>query len=159
MHPLAARLVRAGLLTAVVDGLFSSVLSVVFYHSTAARVFQGVASTLMGPSAINGGTGATLLGLVMHCSVAFTWSTVFLGLVRQFAPIRRTVASPFGPLKIAALYGPSIWMVMSLAVIPFLLNRPPTINIRWWVQFFGHIPFVAVPIISMIGTGGAKRAD
>jgi hypothetical protein len=42
-----SRLVRAGLLTGVIDGLFSSVLSVVSYHSTVARLFQGVASTLL----------------------------------------------------------------------------------------------------------------
>jgi hypothetical protein len=25
----------------------------------------------------------------------------------------------------------------------------PAITFRWWVQFFGHIPFVAVPIVAM----------
>ena len=38
---LLSRLVRAGLLTGVVDGLFSSVLNVVAYRSTASRLFQG----------------------------------------------------------------------------------------------------------------------
>lgn len=42
--PYAPRLVRAWLLTALIDGPFSSVLSVAFYHSTVARLFQGVAS-------------------------------------------------------------------------------------------------------------------
>jgi hypothetical protein len=42
-------------------------------------------------------------------------------------------------------------MVMSLAVIPLLVHRPPAINFRWWVQFFGHIPFVALPIAASIG--------
>jgi hypothetical protein len=37
-------------------------------------------------------------------------------------------------VKVASVYGPFIWMVMSLAVIPLLLHRPPTINVRWWVQ-------------------------
>jgi hypothetical protein len=49
-------------------------------------------------------------------------------------------------IKVAALYGPFIWLVMSLAVIPVLLHRPPAITFRWWVQFFGHAPFVGVPI-------------
>ena len=40
---------------------------------------------------------------------------------------------------------------MSLVVIPLLLHRPPSFTIRWWVQFFGHIPFVALPIVTMIG--------
>jgi hypothetical protein len=37
-------------------------------------------------------------------------------------------------------------MVMSLAVIPLLLQRPPAIGFRWWVQLLGHVPFVGVPI-------------
>ncbi len=55
-------LLRAGLLTAVADGLFSTVLSVFFYQSTAARLFQGVASTVIGPKAIDGGMTPALLG-------------------------------------------------------------------------------------------------
>jgi hypothetical protein len=50
-----SRLVRAGLLTGVTDGLFSSVLSVAFYGSTVTRLFQGVASTLLGKEAPNAG--------------------------------------------------------------------------------------------------------
>jgi hypothetical protein len=61
------------------------------------------------------------------------------------------VATPRGVAAVAAIYGPLIWMVMSLAVIPFLTKRPPVINVRCWIQFFGHIPFVALPIVSMIG--------
>ncbi|HET7219477.1 MAG TPA: hypothetical protein VFJ02_15580, partial [Vicinamibacterales bacterium] len=53
----------------------------------------------------------------------------------------------YGVVRVAAVYGPAIWMVMSLAVIPALLHRPPTINFRWWVQWIGHFPFVGVPIV------------
>jgi hypothetical protein len=51
-------------------------------------------------------------------------------------------------IKVASLYGPLVWMVMSLVVIPMLVHRPPTIGTRWWVQFLGHIPFVGVPIVA-----------
>jgi len=40
-----------------------------------------------------------------------------------------------------------------------LLHRPPTFNYRWWVQFFGHIPFVAVPIVWSIASGVERVAD
>jgi hypothetical protein len=55
------------------------------------------------------------------------------------------------------MYGPFIWMAMSLAVIPLLTHRPPTIGFRWWVQFIGHFPFVGVPIVASIGSGSARR--
>jgi len=140
-------LLRAGLLTAICDGLFSSVLSVAFYHSTVARLFQGVASTLLGKAALDGGTPTALIGVLMHFGVAFGWSAVFLFVVLRWRWIQSLLASRYGVLKVAALYGPFIWMVMSLAVIPLLLHRPPAITIRWWVQLIGHIPFVAIPIV------------
>jgi len=39
------RFVCAGLATAIIDGLFSSILNVAAYGSTVSRLFQGVAST------------------------------------------------------------------------------------------------------------------
>ena len=53
-------------------------------------------------------------------------------------------------LKAAAVYGPFVWVVMSMVVIPALTRRPPTITVRWWNQFVGHAIFVGVPIVSMI---------
>jgi hypothetical protein len=148
-----SRLVRAGLLTGVTDGLFSSVLSVAFYHSTVARLFQGVASTLLGKAALDGDTPTALVGVLMHFGVAFGWSAVFLVVVMRLRWVRRILDTRYGVLKVASLYGPAIWMVMSLAVIPLLLHRPPTIGSRWWVQFFGHIPFVGIPIVASLAQG------
>jgi hypothetical protein len=153
-----SRWVRAGFLTGIIDGLFSSILSVAFYHSTVARLFQGVASTLLGTAALDGGTRTALIGVLMHFGVAFGWSAVFLFVVLRWRWIRSLLASRYGVLKVAALYGPVIWMVMSLAIIPLLLHRPPNITIRWWVQFFGHIPFVALPIVAVTTARVARRA-
>jgi len=147
------RLMRAGLLTGVSDGLFSSVLVVVFYHSTFARLWQGVASVLLGPGALDGGTRTVLIGLLMHFGVAFGWTTVFFFLVMRLGWIRGLLASELGVLKVAALYGPVIWMVMSLALIPLMTHRPPSITYRWWIQFFGHIVFVALPMIWTLTRG------
>ena len=151
-----SRLVRAGLITGVIDGLFASVLSVAFYGSTVTRLFQGVASTLLGREAFDGGTPTALLGVLMHFGVAFGWSAVFLFLVMRSSWLRRVLASPYGVVKVAALYGPFIWLVMSLVVIPLLLQRPPAINIRWWIQLIGHFPFVGIPIVASIGRGISK---
>ena len=152
------RLVRAGLLTAISDGLFSSVLVVAFYHSTVTRLWQGVASTLLGKAAFDGGTRTALIGLLMHFGVAFGWSAVFLFVVMRWSWIRQLLASPNGVVKVAALYGPFIWLVMSLVVIPLLLHRPPAINGRWLVQLIGHFPFVGLPIVASIGRGYSEPA-
>lgn len=152
-----SRLVRAGLLTAITDGLFSSVLAAVFYGSTVTRLWQGVASVLLGPRALEGGAHTALIGVVMHVGVAFSWSTVFLLVVMRLPFIRALLNTRYGVLKVAALYGPFIWMMMSLVIIPQFTHRPPTINYRWWIQFFGHIPFVALPMVAMITRGRRQR--
>ena len=151
-----SRLVRAGLLTAVTDGLFATVQSAVTSGSTVLRLWQGVASTVLGKAAFDGGVPTALLGVLMHFCVAFAWSAVFLFVVMRSSWVRRRVASTSGVIGIATLYGPFIWLFMSLIVIPLLLHRPPKITSRWWIQLVGHFPFVGLPIVASIATGGAK---
>lgn len=146
-------LLRAWLVITVVDGIFATVLPVVAYGAPLGRVWQGVASLLLGPSAMGGGGRTILFGLVMHASVAFTWTTVFLALALASATLRRIIERPTGILAVSAIYGPAIWVVMSFVVIRTVSGRTPVMNDRWWVQFFAHIPFVAVPIVAVIGRG------
>jgi hypothetical protein len=156
---LIRRLVLAGLLTALVDGLFSSILSAFFYGSTVGRLFRGVAAVLLGPDALAGGRGTAAIGVLMHVGVAFAWSAVFLFLVLRWRFVRTLLASPGGTLKVAAIYGPFVWMVMSLVVIPLLVRRPPTIGFRWFVQLVGHAPFVGLPIVASSVTGWGRDQD
>jgi hypothetical protein len=144
---LLSRLLIAALVTAVTDGLFSSTLAAFAYGSTVMRLWQGVASTLLGAPAFDGGLRTAAVGLLMHLGVAFAWSAVFLVLLVSSSWVRDAETSLAGALTVAAVYGPLIWVVMSFGVVPLLTHRPPAINIRWWIQFFGHIPFVALPIV------------
>src|SRR3954465_9543579 len=146
-----SRLVRAGLTTGAIDGLFASVLAAFVYGSTVTRLWQGVASTLLGPSAFEGGNRATVIGLLMPVGVAFACSAVFVILFASSSWIRGLVGSLPGVIAVAAVYGPLIWIVMSFAIVPLLTHRPPAVNIRWWIQLIGHIPFVGLPIVWMIG--------
>jgi hypothetical protein len=152
-------LIRAWLVIAVVDGIFATVLPVVAYDAPLGRVWQGVASTVLGPSAMQGGARTMLVGLAMHAGVAFTWTAVFLALVLVSPALRRIIATPAGIVGVSLVYGPAIWLVMSFLVIPTLTGRAPTINDRWWVQLVAHVPFVAVPIVAMIGRGLGQVHD
>jgi len=152
-----SRLVLAGLLTGVTDGLFASVQSVLS-NSTVTRLWQGVASVPLGPSALEGGTRTALIGVLLHFCTAFFWSAVFFFLYNQSARLRGIVQSRFGALKVASVYGPFIWIFMSMVVIPLFTHRLPVIRPRWWVQFFGHIPFVALPMVWSIGKGSSETS-
>lgn len=142
-------LVLAGLFTGIVDGTFSSVLATFFYGSSVSRLFQGVASTILGPSAFSGGTKTAAVGIAMHFGVAFGWSFVFL-LLARLPIIQRALVSPWGIVKVAGVYGPAIWLVMSLIVIPLLARKAPAFTIRWVIQLVGHFPFVGLPIVYTI---------
>jgi uncharacterized membrane protein YagU involved in acid resistance len=143
------RLLRAWMLTAILDGLFSSALNVFAYGSTVKRLWQGVASTVFGAAALEQDTMAWV-GLAMHFGVALTWSAVFLLAYKQSNWFRGLVDGPDGLWQGAVIYGPLVWVLMSIVVIPQLTGRPPAITYRWWVQFFGHAIFVGLPIVAMI---------
>ena len=135
------------LVTAAWDFLCATALSVFAYHGTFSGLWQGVASTVLGPTAINGGTKPIVVGIALHFAVAFTWSAIFVAAARMSPGLRRTIATPGGALAVAVAYGPVIWLVMSLVVIPLATGRPPRFGFRWWVQIFAHIPFVTIPLV------------
>lgn len=99
-----------------------------------------------------------MIGVLVHVGVAFGWSAVFLFLLLRSRRVRALLEAPYGVIKVAALYGPFVWMVMSLAVIPLLVHRPPTIGARWWIQFLGHIPFVGLPIVASSGAESPRAS-
>src|SRR4051812_33062555 len=148
-----ALLLRTWLLIAGVDFIFASCLSVFAYKNTFVRFWQGIASVLLGPSAMQGGMRTMFIGILMHAGVALAWSTVFLIVALVWPRVRKLIASPGGVVLVATLYGPIVWMVMSLIVIPTLTGRPPNFTGRWWFQIFAHIPFVALPIVWSVSRG------
>jgi hypothetical protein len=135
------------LVTAAWDFLCATALSVFAYHSTFAQLWQGVASTVLRPAAIGGGAKTVAVGVALHLAVAFTWSALFVAIARVSPTILRMIATPSGALAVAVAYGPIIWLVMSLVVIPIATGRPPRFGFRWWVQIFAHVPFVTIPLV------------
>jgi cellulose synthase/poly-beta-1,6-N-acetylglucosamine synthase-like glycosyltransferase len=144
---------RAWALVTVVDGVFATLLPVLAYGQPLGRAWQNVAAVLLGRTAIYGGARTIVFGLVMHATVALVWTTVFLVLALFSGWMRRIVATPGGIIGVATLYGPLIWIVMSMVVIPAFTHRATQISQRWWVQLLAHIPFVALPIVATIGRG------
>jgi hypothetical protein len=135
------------LVTATWDFFCASGLSVFVYESTFARLWRGVAAVAYGPQMINAGPRGVLLGLAAHLAVAFTWSALFVGALKVSARLRHAIAGRGGAIVVACLYGPIIWLTMSLGVIPALTGRQPSFNDRWWIQVFAHIPFVTLPLV------------
>ena len=151
----ATRLVEAGLVTALIDGTWAVVLTLL-YGRTLTRLWQGIAATAFGDRMYDGGAATVLLGIAMHVGVAFAWSAVFLLAVRRTPRLRQILESHHGALKVAVVYGPMIWIIMSAGVIPLLTSKPLVLTWRWWIQLAGHVVFVGLPIVSTIRAGSAE---
>jgi len=81
------------------------------------RVFQGVASGLLGPRSFEGGWRTGIVGLVLHFLIAFIISTIY---------VLAALHLPFlldRPLLAGALFGIVVFMVMNFIVLP--LSRRP----------------------------------
>lgn len=154
----STRLLRAGLLTGLSDGLFACVLFTGFYGASLAQLWQGVAATVLGRDAVGGGLGPAVVGVAIHFGVAFGWSAVFLALFGASPRLRALTSSTRGIVLVAAVYGPLIWAAMSLIIIPLVVGRPPVINpVRWCIQGVGHFPFVGLPIVAGVAGRPAAR--
>jgi hypothetical protein len=139
---------KTGLLVALSDGLFASATGILIPpYATPFRVFRGVASVLFGRSALDGGVPMAMTGIAMHVCVALFWSGLFLIVLRSFKALRNAIDRWPSAILVAAVYGPAIWLFMSLVFIPAMVHRPPAIGAKWWVQLIGHIPFVVGPMI------------
>lgn len=141
-----ARLLHAGLLCGLVDGIWAVVLTLAREGSVAA-LFHGITAIVFGPETFEPGTASVLLGIGIHVGVAFLWSAVFLALLSRSAWLRSRLVAPAGMLGIAAIYGPLIWVVMSAAVIPLRTGQPVSVTPGWWIQLAGHAAFVGLPIV------------
>ena len=135
------------LVTAAWDAVCATALGVFGYGSPAAAVWQGVAATALGSSAPSGGPARLAAGLAVHTLVAFTWAAIFVAAALAWPVLRRAMRTAGSALAVAVAYGPLIWLVMSLLVIPLATGRPPRGGFRWWIQFGAHIPFVSIPLV------------
>lgn len=145
--PLVGVLLRVWLVTATWDFVCASALGVFAYGTPVTRLWQGVAATAMGPAALERGTAGVAAGIALHLAVAFVWSALFVIAARSWPALRETIRTPMGAHAVAAVYGPIIWLVMSLVVIPLATGRPPRLGLRWWVQIVAHLPFVTAPLV------------
>ena len=76
------------------------------------RIFQGIASGLLGPAARQGGLKAAALGVALHYFIAFGIVVTYFLVSRRVALLTRH------PIICGLLYGLVAYAVMNLVVIP-----------------------------------------
>lgn len=134
-------LVYSGLAVGVLDGLAATVNSAM-RGVTPDRVFQYIASGVLGRTAYEGGAATIALGVLLHFVVAFGAAAVFL-IASRFLPFLTRHPFVFGPL-----YGVAVFFFMREVVSPLsLIGRTATPTISGTIiGIVIHILFVGLPI-------------
>jgi len=107
----ARALLLGGLTVGVLDGLDA----LIFFGLRGvppARLFQGIASGLLGRSAFAGGMATALLGVLLHFFIAFAVVTTY------HVAARRLPGLTDRPWIYGPLYGLLVYAVMSFVVVP-----------------------------------------
>lgn len=108
--------VRALLIGTIVIGLLDGLDAIVVFGLrggiTPERIFQTIASGLVGPDAYAGGSRTALLGVVLHFFIAGGIVATYLAASR-FLPALTRRPWFYGPL-----YGIAAYLVMNLIVLP-----------------------------------------
>lgn len=129
-----------GALCAVLDGTCVTLL----YGAKgikAIQVWQGVASSILGAKAFRLGWRSGMLGLLLHCAVAFTVATVFV-LISPRIPM-----APQHYILAGLGYGIVVFAVMNLIVVPLsAMPKRPTNASLLVAQVLMHLLLVGLPI-------------
>lgn len=136
----AETILYGGAAVGVLDGLAASV-NAGLRGTSPARVFQYVASGLLGPASFEGGTATVLLGVLLHFAVAFGAAAVYwLASLRLPALVRR-------PLLCGALYGVAVYFVMGRVVTPLSAARTLPFSLTSMLTgILIHVLFVGLPV-------------
>jgi hypothetical protein len=129
-----------GISCAILDGA-ASTIQFALRGVNPSRVWQGVASGLLGPHSFRHGTRSAVLGLLCHLLIAMVAAIVFSLAIRCLPSLVRHY------LLSGALYGVIVFLFMNLVVIPLsaMPKRPFTLS-GVMTQVLIHIFCVGLPI-------------
>jgi hypothetical protein len=103
---------------------------------------RGIASGLLGRSALGGGTPTWILGLALHFFIAISAAAVY------YAASRKLKFLAESPVVCGLFYGIAVFLVMNLIVLPF-----SAIHFRGPFQYLGlvrgiliHMFLIGLPI-------------
>ncbi len=147
------RFVLAGLVVAVLDISFAATYWVVIRQAiTFPQLLRGIASGILGDAAATGGTAATLLGALVHCTVAFGWAAVFLGVRRWWPAFDRALRQPGTRIAAGMLFGMTVWLVMDFVVLPLSHASVTRIGSSWFrISLAWHAIGVGLPYAALLG--------
>lgn len=133
-------IIYGGLIVGVLDALDAMGFSGL-HGVSPSRVWQFVASGLLGRAAFNGGMKTVALGLLIHFLVAFILAAIYYG-ASLYLPVlvRRAVLC-------GLLYGAAVYFVMRYIVTPLSAAPPLSFSVASLLNgLVGHALLVGLPV-------------
>jgi hypothetical protein len=145
-------IVYGGLIVGILDGLFAFIFYGLILGVKPLRIFQSVASGLLGRASYDGGVSTFLFGLLLHFVVATCIAAVYYAASLKLPIlIHHAVAS-------GLIYGMIAYLVMNYVVIPLSrIGLRPT-SLRLFVPaFIAHAFLVGLPV-ALVARRSAKSS-
>jgi hypothetical protein len=132
--------IAGGVIAGTLDIVYACTFWAVKAGVPARRIFQSVASGVLGRASFEGGAATAALGLALHFFIALTMATVY------FLAARRWPLLAQRPWHYGALYGLLLYVVMNFIVVP-LSAAPRGSTDPLWVTLSVavHVLFVGIP--------------
>jgi hypothetical protein len=129
-----------GLAVGVLDGL-AAVITTLVYGRSPGRMFQFIASGLIGRASLEGGWATVLLGVSLHFLIAFIWATIYYGATRILPALNRRA------VICGTIYGVAVYFAMQIIVLPIsAIGKPPFSFANPLQGIIIHIFCVGLPI-------------
>lgn len=116
---------RAVLLAGFVAGLLDITAAIVSFYinrnTGPTRMFQYIASGVLGKDAFSGGMGTAALGLLFHFIIAYIFTIIFFLLYPKLNLQSKNM------IVVGLMYGMLVWAIMNLVVLPMsnaAISRP-----------------------------------
>src|SRR5262249_48097023 len=131
-----------GLVAGALDITYACVFWAIKAGVPAERIFQSVASGLLGQNSFSGGWPTALLGLALHFFIATTMSVTYF-LVARRVPILGLRPVPFG-----LAYGLLLYVIMNYVVVPLSAAAHGGAKDPLWVglSIVVHMVLIGLPI-------------
>lgn len=105
------------------------------------RIFQSVASGLLGKASFAGGVKTAVLGLGLHYFIATSMSVAYYLIARRWSPLRER------PVPLGAAYGVLLYGIMNYIVLPLSAAAPGPKDPLWiGLSVAVHAFLIGLPI-------------
>ena len=151
VHPFRT-IITAGLIAGLLDGLDAALIITVLNGVSAVRVFQFIASGLLGVQSFRGGLATAALGVFLHFTIAIGAAATFYLASLKLPFLARK------PLLWGPLYGIAVFLFMHYLVVPLSATpKPGSTSAADYVNLiFSHVFFVGIPIAMVVSRGTHK---